>query len=171
MCKLLIISSWADRETILQLPLSRRRVDDGVFWRHDRKGDCTVKSVYRQLTLIQPSQQQVSMTRAWRQIWSSQVPLKCKNFTWRACSRALPTISALQHWNIPVTGDCYFCNLEPKTDFHVLFLCPFAQEIWLASKFNFQQHRFDNLASCCLSLADQLRCKKLQNFIMIMWAI
>lgn len=86
------IFSDRDENLILQLPLSCRMVQDEVIWAKDPRGIFSVKSYYRH---IHADYQQASVF-SWNKIWSLKVPIKVRNFMWRACCNCLPTNSMLR---------------------------------------------------------------------------
>ncbi|XP_037491748.1 uncharacterized protein LOC119369495 [Jatropha curcas] len=87
----------ADREAILSIPISSRFHEDSWFWKFEKKGLYTIKSSYKILTPVSPSFAASDFSSMWRKLWNLQIPPKCRNFLWRLCLNALPTVPALQH--------------------------------------------------------------------------
>jgi hypothetical protein len=67
------------------------------------------------------------------------VPNQVKIFSWRACYDILPTKSNLLKLRVIEEDICPCSNLENETLFHVLWLCPAAQDVWGDSKSYFQK--------------------------------
>ncbi|XP_030939670.1 uncharacterized protein LOC115964513 [Quercus lobata] len=87
-----------DADDILQVPLSRRVVQDVVVWSGSKKGNYTMKFGYyvaKKLRMeesnLRESSRQGTNGALWSRIWQANVRNKIKIFSWRACLNILPT--------------------------------------------------------------------------------
>ena len=87
-----------EADTILNIPISYNLPEDKLIWVGNRKGVFTVKSAYYvALNLVDYADKGESSfgdpwERLWKKIWHLNIPPKVKNFAWRACLDALPTM-------------------------------------------------------------------------------
>lgn len=63
------------------------------------------------------------------EVWAVPTSPKVKLFLWKALQGALPTSQQLQDRHISVDLACVKCG-EPESILHLLFHCPFAQQVW-----------------------------------------
>ena len=120
---------------ILALPLNHLDSQDNLIWTANKTQQFSVKFAYR-IALKWKSRDWVEHSSArqhgatWGRIWKLNIPLKVLNFIWRACSNCLPTRNNLwrRKVRIKATCDIYWQDLE--TTSHVLWTCPFAQNVW-----------------------------------------
>ena len=123
-------------ETILNIPLSYRLLEDKIIWVGNKRGEFSVKSAYYvALTVINPSDRGECShcdprTPLWKRIWLLKIPPKIRIFTWKACVNALPTMSNLRKRGVSTDGLCPVCGLEDETILHALCSCSAAKEIW-----------------------------------------
>ena len=87
-----------DADAILQVPLSRRVVQDVLVWSFAKKGRYTVRSGYfvaKQLRKDELNDGESLEHRLFGSLWSqllkAAVLNKIKIFSWRACLNILPT--------------------------------------------------------------------------------
>ncbi|GAU45287.1 hypothetical protein TSUD_98760 [Trifolium subterraneum] len=74
-----------------------------------------------------------SVVKALQLLWLNDVPSKVSIFGWRLLLSRLPTRMALARKNIIVNLhelSCIFCGEEQEELSHLLFNCPFSQELW-----------------------------------------
>ena len=119
-----------DADAILQVPLSRRVVEDVVVWSASKKGNYTVKYGYyvaKQLQMeensLGESSTQGKNRALWSRVWQAHVPNKIKIFSWRACLNILPTQANLARRRIVEGARCSTCQLEEESVLHVLWGC------------------------------------------------
>ena len=129
-----------DAEAILRIPLSKRYTDDILFWLHNRKGKCTVKSIYhiaRQIWKEAQSQGKCStgtgVSPVWGKIWKLHIPNKIKVFGWRACQNILPTREKLARRHIVEDSTCELCKRAKESVLHALRECSVAMDVWAGS--------------------------------------
>ena len=67
---------------------------------------------------------------AWNKIQAHNVPLKFRLFIWKACSNCLPTKDNLHRRRERVDTKCEFCHHQSENTSHILWECPFAQNMW-----------------------------------------
>ena len=65
-----------------------------------------------------------------RWIWSFKGPTKILLFRWLLVHTALPVGHSLKGNVIPNLRQCGFCHEAQETTKHVLWSCPFAQQVW-----------------------------------------
>ena len=126
-------------ETILALPLNNQNSQDKLIWKENRAQRFTVSSAYLvALRLIHPNQAKHSLVQAhgstWRKIWKLNVPLKVRNFIWRAYSGCLPTGENLHKKGVSVEEKCELCCYHCETSCHVLWECPLVRNAWALFK-------------------------------------
>ena len=87
-----------DAEAILQVPLSRRVVQDVFVWSFAKRGRYTVQSGYfvakqlrKEALNIGEASEHRALGLLWSRLWKVAVPSKIKIFSWRACLNILPT--------------------------------------------------------------------------------
>ena len=129
-----------DADAILQVPLSRRVVQDVVVWFGSKKGNYAVKSGYyvaKQLRMeesnLGESSRQGMNGAFWSRIWQANVPNKIKKISWRACMNILPTQANLARRRVVEEAWCSSCQLQDESVLHVLWGCGAAQDVWIGS--------------------------------------
>ncbi|KAG2286474.1 hypothetical protein Bca52824_046078 [Brassica carinata] len=105
-------------------------------WHYNDSGIYTVKSGYWLAThlpnqeIIQPT---YGNTTIKKKLWKTQMPSKIHHFLWKASSRSLPKGSNLKRRHVTNQDQCCRCCSSEETEKHILFDCPYAQQIWRAS--------------------------------------
>ena len=129
-----------DANAILQIPFSRRVVQDVLVWSFAKKGRYTVQSGYfvaKQLRKDELSDGESSEQRIvgslWSRLWKASIPNKIKIFSWRACLDILPTQDNLIRRRVLESAWCCFCQQETESVLHVLWSCGAAQDVWVGS--------------------------------------
>ena len=120
---------------ILSMALSSRAPNDLLVWGGERSGKYSVRSAYRMLAAADLDNQPGSSTTEhwrmfWKRIWSVRVPFKIRNFLWRVCIDALPTLVHLQRRTIVSNTRCSFCLVENEDLLHALWTCPLLTPLW-----------------------------------------
>lgn len=116
-----------DVELIQRIPIQITDKIDSWYWLFDEKGEFTVRSCYRGLQ----GECQSPFKMFWKQLWTLKLPCNVINFLWHVCKGSLPTNQALALKHVNVPGRCTWSHGETKSDVHVLFLCDFANIVWL----------------------------------------
>ncbi|XP_010506896.1 PREDICTED: uncharacterized protein LOC104783438 [Camelina sativa] len=62
-------------------------------------------------------------------IWKKEVSPKGKMFLWKLAQNALPVGENLIHRQVVTNASCPHCG-SPESELHLLFQCPFAEQIW-----------------------------------------
>ncbi len=150
-----------DVESILAIPLSKRKPSDVLIWNGTKQGTFSVKSAYRMLyshrnaAEASSSAATNSATQFWSSIWATSVPPKVRVFVWRACQGILPTQTHLFDKGISNTFSCVWCGDEAETEDHLLWKCEFAQRVWQECPVNFASRvhgdmSFTDFMDCCV---------------------
>ena len=129
-----------DAYAILQVPLSRRVIQDVLLWSFAKKGRYTVRSGYfvaKQLRKDESNDGESLEHRVvgslWSQLWKAAIPNKIKIFSWRACLNILPTQDNLIRRRVVEYARCCFCQKETESVLHVLWSYGVAQDVWAGS--------------------------------------
>ncbi|KAL5794824.1 hypothetical protein ACOSP7_003418 [Xanthoceras sorbifolium] len=156
----------ADRDSILEIPLSFGDCADSLIWHFDKSGEYSVK-----LSLSGSSSSPNS--KWWLALWNLNIPPKIKIFIWRVCHNAIPSLCNLCSRKIVVDPCCSRCGDAPESSAHALFWCSSVRPIWESTVFwavlNLQRH-----ISCFdLILWVFVRAKRaeFEEFCMILWGV
>ncbi|KAL5764455.1 hypothetical protein ACOSQ2_017049 [Xanthoceras sorbifolium] len=88
----------ADRDSILEIPLSFGDCSDSLIWHFDKNGEYSVKSGYRvaaQEKLSLKGSSSCPDSKWWLALWNLNIPPKIKIFIWRVCLNAIPSLCNL----------------------------------------------------------------------------
>ena len=66
----------------------------------------------------------------WKMIWKLPVPVKVRNFIWRACGNILATSVNLWKRGIRKSGLCPICKARDETVEHVVLQCEWTLAVW-----------------------------------------
>ncbi|KAL5838662.1 hypothetical protein ACOSQ3_015831 [Xanthoceras sorbifolium] len=156
----------ADRDSILEIPLSLGDCADSLIWHFDKTGEYSEK-----LSLSGSSSSPDS--KWWLALWNLNIPPKIKIFIWRVCHNAIPSLCNLCSRKIVVDPCCSRCGDAPESSAHALFWCSSVRPIWESTVFwdvlNLQRH-----ISCFdLILWVFVRAKRaeFEEFCMILWGV
>ncbi|KAL5738018.1 hypothetical protein ACOSP7_030779 [Xanthoceras sorbifolium] len=166
----------ADRDSILEIPLSLADCNDSLIWHFDKNGEYSVKSGYRvaaQEKLSLKGSSSCLDSKWWLALWNLNIPPKIKIFIWRVCLNAIPSLCNLCSRKIVVDPCCSRCGDAPESSAHALFWCSSVRPIWESTVF------WDILnLQCHISCFDMLlwvfaRAKRaeLEEFCMILWGV
>ncbi|WJX31200.1 hypothetical protein P8452_19654 [Trifolium repens] len=105
-------------------------------WRLEGGGDFTVKSTYKNVSLLCSPVTAVSPLKAaiFSAIWSCPIPSKVSGFIWQLLHGKVPTRNnLLTRKIIDADGDasCALCGEEKETELHLFLYCEIAHLIWL----------------------------------------
>jgi hypothetical protein len=95
---------------------------DKVSWALEPSGGFSTSSLYRKLC-------QGEACSYANDIWSANIPLKVKIFTWQLARNRLPTNEQLARRHGPSNGQCVLCGLPESAD-HLFFSCHLAKFLW-----------------------------------------
>ena len=166
------------RMEILQLPLSRLSSRDKLVWKENRSQSFSVETAY-QVALCMGQQQRVEHSglmaerKIWRKLWSLNVPPKVRMFVWRARSNVLQTQDNLYCRKINIDPRCEFCCEHLESAAHLLWECPFAQNVWALCRGKLQKCSNDaqDIFMLFRWLMDKLSQQELEGWAVTVWAI
>ncbi|KAL5755359.1 hypothetical protein ACOSP7_023579 [Xanthoceras sorbifolium] len=128
----------ADRDSILEIPLSLGDCNDSLIWHFNKNGEYSVKSGYRvaaQEKLSLKGSSSCPDSKWWLALWNLNIPPKVKIFIWRVCHNAIPSLCNLCSRKIVVDPCCSRCGDAPESSAHALFWCSSVRPIWESSVF------------------------------------
>ena len=70
------------------------------------------------------------MKPLWKKIWSLSVPCKIRNFLWRACKNAIPTLNNLKRRCVVEDSKCSLCAQHDEDVIHALRSCLTLAQVW-----------------------------------------
>ncbi|XP_019088171.1 PREDICTED: uncharacterized protein LOC109127621 [Camelina sativa] len=76
---------------------------------------------------------QPSLNPIFKACWKVKTAPKIQIFRWKALHGSLVVTERLQTRAIRNFDGCMFCNAEMESINHILFLCPFARQVWALS--------------------------------------
>ncbi|XP_058783412.1 uncharacterized protein LOC131658095 [Vicia villosa] len=107
---------------------------DSLFWQHDRVRGYSAKVGYDCLVgRTDDVSFDEDYSRAFRLLWSSEVPFNIKGFVWKCFLNRLPTKDQLVCRGIPLSNpdlSCVFCAGAEESLLHILFGCPVSRLVW-----------------------------------------
>ena len=124
-----------EAQKIKAIPLCITNQPDCLYWPKSNDGLYTVSSGYQWLCSEENSDAvSVSNTERhrnfWKKIWKATVPGKIKQFLWKACSNALPTLENLKKRRVVNDDTCFQCSLKAESSLHALWECEVFRQVW-----------------------------------------
>jgi len=102
---------------------------DVPVWKFERDGAYSVKTDYKDILNHDVAVVQHRVLGNWNRIWSLKLPLKVKNFLWRACCNCLLTRIRLQSKWVQCTDRCAVCDDFGEDCTH-MFFCDKSKICW-----------------------------------------
>ncbi|KAF7837557.1 reverse transcriptase [Senna tora] len=171
-------------EHILSIPLSRGGGRDFIVWSFNSNGIYSVKSGYWVAlnASFHPGGAFSSFnidSSLWKWIWNLGIPPKVKNFLWRLCSNALPSLNNLSKRRIVLSPRCQICNQEEESIEHIFLMCPWTRPVWFGSRFqwNFNNAQVSRMDIWIWQKLKQIRAaggnwkENQAHFAMLIWKI
>ncbi|XP_075475208.1 uncharacterized protein LOC142505947 [Primulina tabacum] len=161
---------------ILKIPLSVEGTPDILFWRHDAKGQYTVRDgcrTQRGLFLAPEHQLKHPNEDWWPFLRSLSVPPKIRLFWWSIYHDCIPTNQNLSRHHVSVNESCNLCNFSIDSSGHALFFCAAIKHLWKNTSFA-QVLRGNSQADTlelCLWLKDQFSKTEFEEFAIHTWAV
>ncbi|KAL5808022.1 hypothetical protein ACOSQ3_028713 [Xanthoceras sorbifolium] len=166
----------ADRDSILEIPLSLGDCADSLIWHFDKNGEYSVKSGYRvaaQEKLSLSGSSSSPDSKWWLALWNLNIPPKIKIFIWRVCHNAIPSLCNLCSRKIVVDPCCSRCGDAPESSAHALFWCSSVRPIWESTVFwdvlNLQ--RYISCFDLILWVFVRAKAAEFEEFCMILWGV
>ncbi|KAJ0258883.1 Ribonuclease H domain-containing protein [Hirschfeldia incana] len=122
-------------EQILCIKPSLSGAPDKQIWIGTKSGVYSVKSGY--YSAIANKEDEIWLNRGFewnKQVWNLPVAPKIKHFAWKVLKRAIPAGERLVERHINADPKCKRCGCN-ESIIHLLFHCPFAQQVWLLAPF------------------------------------
>ena len=66
----------------------------------------------------------------WKKIWKLSMTCKIRNFLWKACKNAIPTMTNLLRHNVVNDPSCSLCAQHNEDVLHSLWSCPNLAQVW-----------------------------------------
>jgi len=127
---------WMEEAMLIsQIPLSRYRQPDVLYWRGTTTSNFTVKSAYH-LEKEHIERHKVGVSTCyepsdfWKLLWDMKVQKSIKMFLWKACKDIFPAKVNLQKRGIDLDPLCIFCKMERETIYHILWECSSSTDVW-----------------------------------------
>ena len=117
---------------------------DMKIWHYEGTGIYSIKSGYwlgcQMIPKSNPSTSS-SVKSWWSRLWKIDMPLKIKNFIWKACQEWIPTMSNLERRGLKVSRLCPRCRRSAESTLHALWDCHKLRYVrldWLPKKVVFR---------------------------------
>ncbi|KAL4281751.1 hypothetical protein GQ457_03G032150 [Hibiscus cannabinus] len=177
LCRTLFTPLQAAQVFCIPLPLCPST--DLCIWRGDPSGLYSVRSGYRWLINTElavsgdpNSLEEDGYNRLCKSFWSVSLPTKVKVFFWRFIHNLLPTFKNLRIRQINVNPQCLFCHASEESMLHLIYECPFVQQILsrldlVSTSISIDQ----NFILWLSNLFYSLNLLKRKYFIVSLWAI
>uniref|UniRef100_A0A7N2MHA8 Reverse transcriptase zinc-binding domain-containing protein n=1 Tax=Quercus lobata TaxID=97700 RepID=A0A7N2MHA8_QUELO len=166
------------RSDIFHLKLGPPGSRDKLCWNENKSKTFSVKTAYQiAVKLLNPPSGEHSNARQdvrmWKTFWSLNTPPKVRNFLWRASSDILPTRVNLLRRKIQVDPRCTLCGQHDETTTHILWDCPYAQNVWALVRGKLQKSRSGVLSFYELAqmMMTRLTTSELETWAMVSWSI
>ena len=82
------------------------------------------------MTTPQNSTQAELLKPLWKKIWKLSLPCKIRNFLWRACKNAIPTMTNLLRRCVVDDPSCSLCAQHNEDVLQSLWSCPNLAQVW-----------------------------------------
>ena len=175
--------NWEDGEAILHVPLSRRVINDALFWTFTKLRDYTMRSGYHVAQQVQKEANWVECSNGvvrgvvWKVLWKLKVPNKIKVsnkikvFGWRTCRNILPTRVNLVHKKIIQDNRCEMCKFEAETGIHALWNYGVVRDVWAGCSVRLQKCTGDqgDILQLMELLIARLSTDELELFLVQAW--
>ncbi|KAL4388633.1 hypothetical protein GQ457_09G012260 [Hibiscus cannabinus] len=126
-------------KAIMSIPIGGPLVKDSLIWAASIDGGYSVRSG-KSCTDPSPRVALIENKGLWRSIWGLKVLSKIRSFMWKLCHNIVPTKGILArrfHGAFRASDCCPRCGNEVESIEHLVFFCPFAQDVWRASSFSY----------------------------------
>ena len=126
-------SSW-EIEAIRSIPIPINERQDTWAWHFTKNGTFSTRSAYH--VAVKAKEMEAASTSGtnekdiWAKLWSSNIPMKVKNFGWRALHNGVAVRANLKIRGCECDPICPLCGEEPETITHRLVTCAEARWVW-----------------------------------------
>lgn len=124
-----------DAESVLQIPIPVREVEDRLIWPHTDEGRVLAKSAYHRIRVVQDDRATDSYRNedrtwsVWSAIWKNDMLSKVNSFMWSLMSDSLPVMKNLHRRGMNVQMSCPVCG-EVEEREHMAYKCEWTEAIW-----------------------------------------
>ena len=112
---------------------------DSYCWASNRTGVYSVKSGYELIYWLENKDKftapsvSPSLFQILEECWKIKTAPKIQVFMWKSIKGAVAVSDRLQTRGIRIYDGCLLCGAEEETINHILFLCPYARQVWALS--------------------------------------
>lgn len=109
----------------------------------------------------------------WKNLWQLDALQKVKIFFWKVLSNILPVRARLITKGVVIDYQCPICASHEESSIHLLFMCPFARQVWSLSPFSqfFNSAPMDSIESIFDECLLRLTKDHIELLIFICWGI
>lgn len=111
-----------------------------------KSGDFSSKSAYLTDQFNRFSNPSPIHSFNWKKLWNAKIHNRHKLLLWRIVNNLLPTKMRLNSIFRTPNLHCHLCNSGQDSSDHLFMRCPFIQQAWFISKWNFRIDFFSNLS-------------------------
>ncbi|XP_019164336.1 PREDICTED: uncharacterized protein LOC109160503 [Ipomoea nil] len=115
-----------EAQPILSEGTSRQTQMEGMFWKLEPNGHCSVTSAYRLALKTDKGDDD----NTWKVIWSLKVPRRINSFLWLLRHKKLMTNVERKRRGFTIDARCINCHAYEEDVLHCLRDCAAAKEIW-----------------------------------------
>ncbi|KAJ4812089.1 Ribonuclease H-like superfamily protein [Rhynchospora pubera] len=146
---------------------------DRLVFTAAKNGQFSIKAAYLLLLRKSNPSQNTLPKEICNMIWHTRGILpRTRVFLWRATHEALPVDALFSTRLEKQKSGCNLCNVDSETVAHVLFKCPRAQQVWLASDFGLRTCSLpDSVQQIIVYLINHLEGQQISKLGTIMWHI
>lgn len=132
-------------EEILKIQISPLASPKTLFWFPSKSGKFSSKSAYLVDQFNRFTHNSPASNFNWKSLWNAKLHNRHKLLLWRIINNILPTKARLNSLFHSVDLNCFFCNSNLENLNHLFINCPFIQQMWFISKWNYRIDSYTNV--------------------------
>ncbi|KAL3642607.1 hypothetical protein CASFOL_013422 [Castilleja foliolosa] len=129
---------------ISKLHISPEDRQKTLIWSPSKSGKFSSKSVYLHSQDARFKSANSSISFNWKLLWKAKIHNRLKLLLWKILHNAIPCKARLNVLFNTNDTKCYFCNHNLESSDHIFLLCPFINQAWFTSYWNFNASNFSN---------------------------